>query len=684
MDVATNMLASAVAVGAVVALSATPAFGAVGGWAPARIEPGLAGVSNGLAAGVDAQGDVLFAGVSSDGTNARVFAQERRPDGSSSDPVELSAAGNDASAPRIVEDAAGDAVVAWTRSDGSNAVVQTASRVAHGSFGAPVSLSASGHDASTLTAAIDAAGDAVVGWLRSNGSHVVFQIARRSGAGGSFDLPEDVSSGSQDASYPDVALNGAGRATAAWDEVSRVEASTAALSGSFAAPAPISPSGETTTWPQVAVGDADAAAFTWSEIIPGPPMQIAIRGAVRAADGTLSPPQELTRATSNSVDWLWVGMDAEGDATAVWNQGGISAALGTQGGPFGAATLLDSTGFNQQLAVDPAGHAVIAWTGADHDGNGVGRAVVRSGDGPLSAPALLTPAGNEDIVQQVAVAGDGQPVVLASSDTLGQEVLYRYDRTPPAITELDVPATADAGDGVAMTSTATDDWGAVQVRFDFGDGTSAAGSAVRHTYTSAGPNMVTVTATDAAGNATVQQRTITVGQPPAPSGSSGGGDASGGTGSSAGSGSPAATGTPAAGPAPATGGSAGAGASPPSPSRTTIAGALTRLLSVSPRLGSLAHAKGATLTFAAPAAGTLQMSWSAAVAGSHGKPVVLASGTAKPSGAQKVKLTLHLTAAGRRAIRQAHAKLRVKVSARFTSPALTTPVSISGTLTLRR
>lgn len=125
-------------------------------------------------------------------------------------PVDLSAAGSDAEDPQVAINDASAAVVVWFRDDGSHARVQVSSRTGTGaSFGAPVDLSAAGGHAYDPQVAINASGDAVVVWVRDDGSDARVQVSSRSGAGGSFGAPVDLSVAGQDAEKPQVALDDA-------------------------------------------------------------------------------------------------------------------------------------------------------------------------------------------------------------------------------------------------------------------------------------------------------------------------------------------------------------------------------------------------------------------------------------------------------------------------------------------
>ncbi len=124
--------------------------------------------------------------------------------------------GEDASTPQVALDPAGDAVVVWPRSNGTNTIVQAASRPAGGSFGVPVNLSAAGQSTQgEPEAALDSAGNAVVVWSRSNGTNNIVQAASRP-AGGSFGAPVNLSAAGENAYGPQAAFDQAGDAVAIW------------------------------------------------------------------------------------------------------------------------------------------------------------------------------------------------------------------------------------------------------------------------------------------------------------------------------------------------------------------------------------------------------------------------------------------------------------------------------------
>ncbi len=126
---------------------------------------------------MDKAGDAIAVWYRFNGTNYIVQAAVRPAGGSFGAPVDLAAAGQDSFASQVALDQAGDAVAVWVRFNGSTQIVQGAVRPAGGSFGAPVDLSAAGQNANAPQVALDEAGDALAVWVRSNGANQIVQAA---------------------------------------------------------------------------------------------------------------------------------------------------------------------------------------------------------------------------------------------------------------------------------------------------------------------------------------------------------------------------------------------------------------------------------------------------------------------------------------------------------------------------
>jgi hypothetical protein len=152
----------------------------------------------------DQAGNALVVFTRFDGANNRVQAKFRPVGGAWGAAQTLSAAGRDASEPQVAFDPAGNAIAVWTRFDGTVTRIETAFRPAGGSFGAVQTISTAGKNASAPRLSIDAAGKAVAAWERSDGTDLRIEAAVRP-AGGSFNAAEVLSEPGEDAFKPVVA-----------------------------------------------------------------------------------------------------------------------------------------------------------------------------------------------------------------------------------------------------------------------------------------------------------------------------------------------------------------------------------------------------------------------------------------------------------------------------------------------
>ncbi|MGH2978537.1 MAG: hypothetical protein ACRDLQ_02730 [Solirubrobacterales bacterium] len=187
-------------------------------------------------------------------------------------PIDISDAGEDAFEPQVAVDPSGNEHHVWTRFDGANTRIQYRFRDQIGSFSAVQTLSAAGQDASQPAMDVNAAGDVVAVWTRSDGSHLRVEAAVRP-AGGPFGGTQIVSVAGQATDQPRVSIDDSGRAVAAWVSydvgtggTGRIQAAVRPPSGSFGAAQTISDEGQVTVDPQVESGPAvdTNAVVVWS------------------------------------------------------------------------------------------------------------------------------------------------------------------------------------------------------------------------------------------------------------------------------------------------------------------------------------------------------------------------------------------------------------------------------------
>ena len=172
---------------------------------------------------VDKNGDAVAAWQWSQG-GFRVVAAATQPTAENwSTPEALSAPGRNTSRPQLVADADGDAIAGWVRSNGDWAVAQVASRQAGKSWGEPTNLSNRSGNAGGLDLAVTSKGDAIAAWKQGSPDANLWSSSRPAGSSRwGARVPVTKSWARLDAA---VALDEQGNATAVWSGVATISAS---------------------------------------------------------------------------------------------------------------------------------------------------------------------------------------------------------------------------------------------------------------------------------------------------------------------------------------------------------------------------------------------------------------------------------------------------------------------------
>ena len=370
---------------------------------------------------VDGQGNAIAVWSRFDGTNLIVQAAARAAGGSFGAPQDLSAAGQKAGFPEVAVDGQGNAIAVWSRFDGTNFIVQAAARAAGGSFGAPRDLSAAGQKAGFSQVAVDGQGNAIAVWSRFDGTNFIVQAAARA-AGGSFGAPQDLSAAGQGAFNPQVAVDGQGNAIAVWHRFdvgtnTIVQAAARAAGGSFGAPQDLSAAGQNASFPEVAVDGQGNAIAVWRRFDG---TNFIVQAAARAAGGSFGAPQDLS-AAGQKAGFPEVAVDGQGNAIAVWQRFDgtnfiVQAAARAAGGSFGAPQDLSAAGQtanDPQVAVDGQDNAIAVWSRSNGT-NTIVQAAARAAGGSFGAPQDLSATGQDAHVPEVAVDGQGNAIAVWS------------------------------------------------------------------------------------------------------------------------------------------------------------------------------------------------------------------------------------------------------------------------------
>ncbi len=489
-----------------------PAVGAVA--APAWRAPAVLSVAGGNSTvpqvAIDSAGNTVAVWRRSTGAEA-VIQSSYRPaaTGVWSTPVNLSIPGSEATDPRVAVDNAGNVTAVWRRFDGSNIRVQAATRsAAPSAWSNPVNLSAAGQDAFDPQIAVNATGSASVVWSRWNGVSVVVQAISRRIHLGSWNSPADLSVNGGNAFDPRIAIGPSGTAVAVWQRFNGTNvviqsASQPVASGSWSPATDLSTADENAVQPGIAVDTAGNATAVWvSEAGANFVPQAVSRPVTTGVWGT---PTDLSPAQP-SVSDPHVALDINGTATAVW-QGfdGTNIVIRTATRPATGVWSLpaDLSGAGQdavepQVALDAAGNITTVWARSNGT-NPVIQATRRSvASGTWSAPADLSGAGQDALGVEVAVDPHGNAAAVWQRSNGPDSAVQAagFDGAGPVIIPT-ITGSGNIGAPVTLTPLIYDVWSEPSTTtWQFGDGRTGKGASVTHAYARAGTYTITITSTD--------------------------------------------------------------------------------------------------------------------------------------------------------------------------------------------
>lgn len=267
---------------------------------------------------IDGHGNttVVWAGV--DNFRRRIETRRRPAGGTWSQPSWVSDAGATNANPDLAVNSAGTLVAAWSRYDSLAGLwrTQAARRPATGSWSAPVFLSGANEGALFPVAGIDTHGTASAAWRDVAGAYNVI-MASRQPAGGSWSAPQSLSLPSSQASDEHLAVNAHGDAVVVWQRsdgtFDRIQVARRPAGGTWGAPVTLSADGVNAEEPDVAIGPTGDVIAAWA--LDEIPIQAQVRRL--SAGGTWGAAVNFAPTTDTS-DQPRVAFDGQSNAVAVW------------------------------------------------------------------------------------------------------------------------------------------------------------------------------------------------------------------------------------------------------------------------------------------------------------------------------------------------------------------------------
>jgi PKD domain len=414
-------------------------------------------------------------------------------------------------APEVAINAAGDAAIAWIHDIGRDRVLQASiRRGVSGRWPNANDLSDSVLEIRNERIGLDDGGDAVAVWAQRVETAFVVHAEVRPAAVGVWSSATRLSSPGADASGgPVLALTSAGRAYVAWIEAGVVRVASGDIRTGVWDPAvTISPSAAAEGEPALAVNAAGDAVAAWPARTSGGTSVVQV-ASYRPSTGW-TPAGDLGGAATPGEPQ--VALDAAGLAVVVWRgegEGAPRAASQVAGGAWSRSVAIASGGGDEpRVAVAPGGNAVAVWTQ-----DGVAEAALRpaaSGEwlpaaeiaeSDASGPRISVDSGNGVVVVWIRQASGR--LVLEGTQLVGDG---------PFLDHLRIPKSGRARTRLSFGVEAVP-WQAPltgRPSWRFGDGVSATGAHVRHTYRKAGRYLVSVAQPDASGGTATATATIVV------------------------------------------------------------------------------------------------------------------------------------------------------------------------------
>ncbi len=270
------------------------------------------------------------------------------------------------------------------------------------------------------------------------------------------------------------------------------------------------------SWARIVMNPAGQAAAVWGR---SDGTNSIIQASSATGAGAWQAPVNLSEA-GQSAEAPGVAIDASGDIVAAWERPFegkqvIQAASRPAGGSWGAVTRLSEPGqsaYYPRVAAGPHGEGTVVWERYNGTFTIVQSAVSTPG-GTWTGPINLSSEIENSLLGGVSSDAQGNALAVWESHEASTWAVQAagYDAAGPLANALSIPASGVAGQPIPFSVSPLDVWSALgSTGWGFGDGASTSGASVSHTFAAAGTYPVTLTSTDAIGNATTATATIAI------------------------------------------------------------------------------------------------------------------------------------------------------------------------------
>ena len=417
-------------------------------------------------------------------------------------PIDVSTTGQDAGSPQVAIGPDGTTTITWIRSNGTNNIVQAATRAANATtFSTPIDVSTTGQDADSPQVATGPDGTTTITWRRFNGSNTIVQAAIRAANATNFSDPINLSATLQDADSPQVATGPDGTTTITWyrwnGSKNIVQAATrAANATTFSTPIDVSTTGQDALSPQVATGPDGTTTITWWRST-GP--NYLVQAATRAAnDTTFSTPIDVSTTGQDALS-PQVATGPDGTTTITWQryngthwivQAATRAANATT---FSTPMDLSTTGQDAespQLATGPDGTTTITWPRSNGSNTFVQAATRAANATTFSTPIDVSTTGQDAGSPQVATGPDGTTTITWTSSNGTNTIVQAATRAANATTFSTPINLSTTGQDADRPQVATGPQGATTITWSRSNGTNTIVQAVTTTFTPRTPTNI--------------------------------------------------------------------------------------------------------------------------------------------------------------------------------------------------